>query len=75
MFKEVRFTIEKHLAVLNEHPTGWKRELNIVSWDVNGPKFDIRDWSPDHERMSRGITLTDSEASLLLDALEKYFEK
>lgn len=60
----------KHLGVLKEYPDGWVRELNLISWHENEPKYDIRDWSPDHERMSRGITLTESEIIKLCDFLE-----
>lgn len=30
-------------------------ELNIVSWFGKEPKLDIRGWSDDHEKMTKGI--------------------
>ena len=58
---EISVVIKKHFGVLSRHENGWAREINLVEWN-NGPaKFDIRDWSPDHVRMSRGITLTAEE--------------
>lgn len=67
------FEIKKHIGVLSEGSRGWKRELNIVSWNEGNPKLDIREWSEDHTRMSRGITLTDEEARELKELLEKIF--
>ena len=61
----VEYTIHEHLAVLEEYPdreTPWRKEANIVSWNGGQPKVDIRDWSCDYRRMSRGITLTDRQA-------------
>ena len=58
---EVRFEIVEPIGVLTEHDTGWKKELNIVAWNGNQPKYDIRDWNPDHTQMNRGITLTEDE--------------
>lgn len=51
-------------------PTGWTKELNRVSWNGKEPKFDIREWSPDHGRMRRGVTFTEEEALELRDLLE-----
>jgi len=54
---EITFEITEHLGVINAYPTGWNKELNLVSWNGNAPKFDIRDWDTSHEHMSKGITL------------------
>ena len=54
---QITFEIVEKIGVITEYPTGWNREINIVSWNGNEPKYDIREWSPDHEKMSRGITL------------------
>lgn len=56
------YEIKKTLGVLRKSNSGWTRELNVVAWNNNSPKYDIRDWSPDHEKMTRGITFTKSEA-------------
>ena len=40
---------------------GWNLELNEVSWNERPAKFDIRTWSPDHQKMGKGITLTKDE--------------
>ena len=58
---KVTFDIEEHLGVINEEPTGWKKELNRVSWNGGPAKFDIRSWDGAHAKMSRGITLHSDE--------------
>ncbi|MGI6257221.1 MAG: YdbC family protein [Anaerovoracaceae bacterium] len=54
---ELTFKIEEHLGIINSYKTGWNKELNLVTWNNGTPKYDIRDWDPEHEHMSRGITL------------------
>ena len=54
--------IKEHIGIISESKNGWTKELNLVSWNDNDPKYDIRDWDPKHEKMSRGITLTEEEA-------------
>lgn len=68
----VEFTIHEHLAVLDRYEgreVPWSKEVNIVSWNGGQPKIDIRDWSSDHQRMSRGITLTEEQSRKLAMAL------
>ena len=56
------FEIVESLGALDEpSENGWTRELNRVSWNGGKPKLNIREWSPDHTHMSRGITLTDAQ--------------
>ncbi|MDE6732613.1 MAG: hypothetical protein K2J77_07030 [Oscillospiraceae bacterium] len=64
---EITFEITKELGVISETAKGWTRELNLVSWNDREPKFDIRDWSPDHTRMSKGISLTEEEMEKLVE--------
>ena len=70
---EIEFRIVEHIAVLEQHESGWSRELNVVSWNGGEPKLDIREWSPDHERMTRGITLNEVNGRKLSDALNKRY--
>ena len=69
------YEIKEHLGVLSESKNGFAKELSIVSWNGGVPKFDIRDWSEDHTRMTRGITLFDEEAKALMEALSEYFKR
>ena len=66
---DIKFEIKKEIAVLSESSKGWKKELNLISWNDAEAKYDIRDWAPDHEKMGKGITLTKEEAQKLCDAL------
>lgn len=62
---DFEFDIVEELGVLSESRSGWTKELNLISWNGADPKYDIRDWSPDHERMSKGITLSVDEFNAL----------
>ena len=66
---EIVFEIEKNLGTLGENAKGWSRELNLVSWNNRDPKYDLRDWSPDHEKMGKGLTLSREELVTLRDLL------
>jgi hypothetical protein len=66
---EIKYEVVEQIAVLSENSKGWRKELNLISWNDKDPKYDIRDWSPDG-KMRKGVTLTDEEARVLLKALE-----
>ncbi|MFJ7732555.1 YdbC family protein [Lysinibacillus sp. NPDC097231] len=68
---EIKYEIIKTLAVLSEGSKGWKKELNLISWNNREPKYDIRDWSEDHTKMGKGLTLSLSEMQILKEALGK----
>ena len=55
----------QRIGVLSENAKGWTKELNKVSWNEREPKYDLREWNPDHSRMGKGITLTDEEVETL----------
>ena len=69
---DIKFDIKEHIAVLSESSKGWKKELNLISWNGNAPKYDLREWSPNHEKMGKGVTLTLSELQQLKDALNRF---
>lgn len=58
---ELKYEITEHIAVLGESARGWTKELNKVSWNDYPAKYDIREWSPDHTRMGKGVTLSEEE--------------
>jgi len=60
---QLKYEIIKNIGILSESPKGWTKELNLISWNEREPKYDIRDWSPDHDKMGKGITLTEEELS------------
>ena len=70
---DIKFEIRKEIGVLSENAKGWRKELNLISWNDAAPKYDIRDWAPEHEKMGKGVTLTKEEAEELLKLLGKEF--
>lgn len=67
--EKIKYEIIEQLGVLSESEKGWKKELNLISWNEREPKYDIRDWSENHEKMGKGITLTEDEAIKLRNIL------
>ena len=68
---EFRYEIVEELGVISENRSGWTRELNLVSWNGGEPKYDLRDWAPEHEKMGKGISMTKDEVFELLQLLEE----
>lgn len=66
---EITYEIKKNIAVIGESTKGWKREVNIISWNGRKPKLDIRDWDENHEKMGKGITLNKEEVLRLKEIL------
>ncbi len=69
---EFTYEVTERIAVLSTNARGWERQLNMVSWNGNPPKYDIRDWSPDGSRMAKGISLTEEELKTLKEHPERY---
>lgn len=67
--REITFEVEEHVGVLSVSSTGWKKELNMVSWNGTAAKYDIREWDEDHSHMSRGITMNKDEIKSLSELL------
>lgn len=67
----IKFEIVKSGGILSESSSGWRKELNVVSWSDRAPKYDIRDWDPEHAKMGKGVTLTVEETKILRDLLNK----
>ena len=69
--KEIQYEIVKEIAVLSTSGSGYTKEINLISWNGNEPKYDIRSFSPNRKKCGKGITLTVEEAAALLKALQK----
>ncbi len=67
----IKYEIIKNIGVLSESSKGWKKELNLVNWNDREPKYDLRDWDPEHEKMGKGVTLTEEELKKLKDLLDE----
>jgi hypothetical protein len=44
----------KKIGVLSKSDSGWAKQLNLISWNEREPKWNIREWSPDGEKMGKG---------------------
>ncbi len=66
---EVKYSIVEKIGEISMSPKGWTKELNLVSWNEREPKYDLREWAPEHEKMAKGITLTKEELIRLRDLL------
>ena len=62
---DIKFDIIEEVGVISESSKGWTKELNLISWNGGAPKYDIRDWAPEHEKMGNGVTLTKEEMEQL----------
>ena len=66
---DIKFEIKERLGAIAESAKGWNKELNIISWNGKEAKYDLREWSPDHEKMGKGVTLTNDELKSLRNLL------
>ncbi len=71
---EFKYEIKKEIGQLSSSKSGWSRELNLVSWNDREPKFDIREWAPEHSRMGKGVTLSKEEMQMILDTMANFDE-
>lgn len=70
MAKEFKYEIINNIGIISEN-NSWKKELNRISWNGNEPKYDIRDWSDNHEKMGKGITLNEDELRKLKKIIDE----
>ena len=69
---DITFEIMEHIGVIDIYDNReekWTKEVNVVAWNGGKPKIDVRDWNGKHDRMSRGITLTEDQAMKMTKAL------
>ncbi len=62
---DIKYEITEEIGILSESAKGWTKELNLISWNDREPKYDIREWAPDHEKMGKGVTLSIEEVKSL----------
>lgn len=73
MAKDIKFSIKGHVGTLSGTTKGWHKELNFVSWNEAEAKLDLREWSPEYDKMGKGLTLSEEEARQLWMILGRYF--
>ncbi len=66
---EIKYEIKEELGVISESARGWTKEINLISWNDREPKYDLREWDPEHEKMGKGLTLNAEEIKKLRDIL------
>ena len=62
---DIKYEITEEIGILSESSKGWTKELNLISWNDREPKYDIREWAPEHEKMGKGVTLSIEEVKSL----------
>ena len=68
---DFKYEIIKEIGIISERKGGWSKQLNLISWNDAEPKYDIQDWSPNREKMGKGISLSASELQTLTDMLNE----
>jgi hypothetical protein len=68
---DIKYEIKETIGALSESSKGWTKELNLISWNGREPKYDLRDWAPEREKMGKGVTLTKDELKKLRDILNQ----
>ena len=51
---DIKYEITEEIGILSESSKGWTKEINLISWNDREPKYDIREWAPDHEKIHTG---------------------
>lgn len=69
MAENFKYEVVEKIAVLSQSSKGWTKELNLIKWNDREAKYDIREWSPDGQKMGKGITFSKDEAKILKAAL------
>jgi hypothetical protein len=66
---EIKYELIEAIGIVSEGKNGWNKELNLIKWNEREAVYDIRTWSPDREKMGKGITISVEEAKVLRDML------
>lgn len=68
---DIKYEIKETVGVLSESAKGWKKELNLISWNDKEAKYDLREWCAEHKKMGKGVTLSVEELKKLRDILNE----
>ncbi len=66
---EIKYEIKETVGTISENNKGWSKELNLISWNNREAKYDLRDWSSEHEKMGKGVTISKDELIKLKEIL------
>ncbi|NMD38514.1 MAG: hypothetical protein GYA87_07555 [Christensenellaceae bacterium] len=67
---EFKYEIINELGKITEKSTGWYKEFNRISFNGREPKYDIRMWKDNRNKMGKGITLSESELRKLKELID-----
>ena len=70
----IEFELKENWGIVKASPTGWTKEVNIISWYGGPDVIDIREWDEDHLHMSKGLTLKMDEAKELQAILNNHLK-
>lgn len=65
---DLKYEILETLVQLPEDGK-YHKELNLIQWGSNQPKYDLRGWNKDRSEMTKGVTLTKEELLILKEGL------
>lgn len=63
------FEIIEQLGTISDPGDKWQKELNIIRWNDNAARYDLRAWNAAHDKMGKGITISLYELRQLKELL------
>jgi len=68
---EIKYEIIKKMGVLSKSASGWTKEINLISWNEEDAKYDLREWSSDRKKRGKGVSLSKEELLALKELLNR----
>ena len=68
MIMDFTYNIVKKLGVLSESGK-WSKQVNLIEWSDNAPKYDIRTWNTETNVPGKGLALSLDEMKALKEIL------
>lgn len=75
MKENITYTVTQEIGVISRNDNGNTKEVNLVVWNDQEAKLDIRNWSPNRERYGKGIIMTIEEEWMLLMILQMFYSR
>ena len=67
---EIKYEIINELGSIPADKGSMRLELNRISWNGNEPKYDLRRWNPNRDKMGKGVTMSEKELIALYELLK-----
>ena len=68
---EIKYEIINELGIIPVEKGNMRLELNRISWNGNEPRYDLRRWNSNREKMGKGVTMSEKELIALYELLEE----